>query len=89
MYVLTSNLADAATQSGQLINDSISNLDEKMQNELTRSIQLLGNGLASLSEKFVNDYTPLTTELQRLVRLAKEIDRLNEYVQVMELEKRK
>ena len=71
---MSSNLVDAANQSGQLINDSISNLDEQMQNELTRSIQLLANGLASLSEKFVNDYTPLTTELQRLVRLAKEIE---------------
>ena len=71
---MSSNLADAATQSGQLIKDSISDLDEKMQNELTRSIQLLTNGLASLSEKFVNDYTPLTTELQKLVRIAKDIE---------------
>lgn len=45
-------------------------LDKALEEELTKSIETLGRQLAALSQKFVQDYTPLTVQLQRLLKVA-------------------
>lgn len=75
--VLTSNLESANkelnTHIRQLNEDTkkhVVALDKALETELTKSIETLGQQLAALSQKFVQDYTPLTTQLQRVVQLA-------------------
>ena len=51
---------------GAVLTESLNSLASKHG----ESLQNLGGHLAALSEKFVADYTPLTVELHRLVRIA-------------------
>ncbi len=43
-------------------------LDKALEEELRRAIESLGRQLTALSQKFVQDYTPLTTQLQRVLQ---------------------
>jgi len=45
-------------------------LDKALEEELRRAIESLGRQLTALSQKFVQDYTPLTTQLQRVLQSA-------------------
>ena len=56
-------------QSVEKMNEQFNTFDQQMQQELTRALELLGRNLASVSEKLTSDYTPLTQQLQRLVRV--------------------
>ena len=49
-------------------------LDESMEEELNKALKSFGMQLTALSEKFVSDYSPLTDKLQRLVKMAEQID---------------
>ena len=66
----------------QQLKSNFGALEDTLETVLTESLNLLARthgeslrnldvNLASLSEKFVNDYTPLTEELHRLVRIAR------------------
>lgn len=57
-------------QTSKRLEDQVTALDAALQEELTKSLSSLGNQLASLSGKFVSDYTPLTIQLEKLVRVA-------------------
>ena len=45
-------------------------LDAALSHELTKALEALGRQLASLSEKFVSDYSPLTSRLSEVIRIA-------------------
>jgi len=49
--------------------EQIINLDKALSEELTKSLEGLGKQLASLSQKFAEDYTPITENLRKIVRL--------------------
>lgn len=66
----TSEIEKTVTQTSRRLEEQVTALDEALQEELTKSLSSLGNQLASLSNKFVSDYTPLTTQLERLVKAA-------------------
>lgn len=82
----TSNAVQAATaeieetvrKTSKRLEDQVSALDEALQEELTKSLSSLGNQLASLSGKFVSDYTPLTDQLERLVKSASYAGTMND-----------
>lgn len=60
-------------QSLDLVYNSVQALDKALAEELNKSLSGLGTQLAALSRQFVADYTPLTNELRRVVRIADEI----------------
>ena len=66
----TSQIEKTVTQTSKRLEDQVTALDEALQEELTKSLSSLGNQLTSLSGKFVSDYTPLTIQLEKLVRTA-------------------
>lgn len=68
----TNEMEKTVTQTSKRLESQITALDEALEEELTKSISSLGNQLTSLSGKFVADYTPLTVQLERLVKSASE-----------------
>lgn len=64
----TSEIEKTVTQTSKRLEEQVTALDEALQEELTKSLSSLGNQLASLSGKFVSDYTPLTIQLEKLVK---------------------
>ncbi len=83
---LTRNFGEAINKSNDEINEhlkqsvdraekQISALDKAMSEELTKALETFGKQLAALSEKFVSDYTPLTESLQKVVNVARGIQR--------------
>jgi hypothetical protein len=63
---LNAHLRQATDDSKQ----HIAILDKALEEELRRAIESLGRQLTALSQKFVQDYTPLTTQLQRVLQSA-------------------
>ena len=49
-------------------------LDKALQEELQKSIEKMGSHLSTLSRRFVDDYTPLTLQLSKLVKMAEGIE---------------
>jgi hypothetical protein len=66
-------LEDQVNRSNQAFAEQYKKLDKQLEETLKQSIGSLGSNLASLSNRFVQDYTPLTNELQRLVRISREV----------------
>ncbi len=54
----------------KMVDERMTEFDERVKNELEKNIQVLASNLVSLSEKFVEDYTPLTNKLREVVRIA-------------------
>jgi len=63
---LNAHLKQATDASKQ----QIAALDRALEEELRRAIESLGRQLTALSQKFVQDYTPLTTQLQRVLQIS-------------------
>ena len=59
---------------GERVERQVTVLDESMEEELNKALKSFGMQLTALSEKFVSDYSPLTEKLQRLVKMAEQID---------------
>jgi len=59
---------------GERVERQVTVLDESMEEELNKALKSFGMQLTALSEKFVSDYAPLTEKLQRLVKMAENID---------------
>lgn|GEM_PF-303083 len=59
---------------GERVERQVVVLDESMEEELNKALKSFGMQLTALSEKFVSDYSPLTDKLQRLVKMAEQID---------------
>jgi ABC-type transporter Mla subunit MlaD len=68
-------LADSMTKNTNVLAQQIEKLDASLEEELEKAISSLGSRLTSLSRRFVEDYSPLTDELRRVVRLSEEIRR--------------
>jgi chromosome segregation ATPase len=66
----TAGVEETVHKTEERIKEQLEQLDIALQDQLTKSLSSLGNQLVSLSGKFVSDYTPLTTQLERLVRTA-------------------
>jgi hypothetical protein len=64
-----------AKENSEVLSKQIAQLDRDLQEQLKKALENMGSHLASLSGKFVQDYTPLTQELHRVVRIADELHR--------------
>ncbi len=62
------NLNGHLRQASEESKKQIAVLDKALEEELRRAIESLGRQLTALSQKFVEDYTPLTTQLQRVLQ---------------------
>jgi hypothetical protein len=78
-FTLTKKISDniqvMVENNNSNLQTSVQNINDSLSITLNSSLQSLGEQLAAVSEKFVNDYTPLTKELQRLINIAKKIER--------------
>jgi hypothetical protein len=70
VHASTAEVEKTVTQTQLRLEEQVTALDAALQEELTKSLSSLGNQLASLSGRFVSDYTPLTIQLEKLVRAA-------------------
>ena len=50
-----------------VLNQSVSSLDQSMQQSLQRSLDMLGNNLVRISERFVEVYEPFAERIQRIM----------------------
>lgn len=66
---------DAHTRHQHRLEESISELDRMLGEQLSKSLQALAGQLATLSDRFVADYQPLTESLREVVELSKRIER--------------
>jgi F0F1-type ATP synthase membrane subunit b/b' len=64
-----------AKENSEVLSEQIKQLDQDLQKQLKKALEDMGSHLTSLSGKFVQDYTPLTQELHRVVRIADELHR--------------
>lgn len=67
---LKETLQQTLQQTQEIMKKQFSAFDSTMEQELRSAISQLGTHLTSLSGKFVEDYTPLTSRLAEVVRLA-------------------
>ena len=56
------------------IGDQVDIIDKALEQELNKALTSLGGQLASLSRQFVEDYGPLTSQLEKIVNIAKNIE---------------
>ncbi len=69
---MTNNLSNAMNQVSVRLEEQVVAIDKALEEELTKSLNSLGSQLVSLSNKFVSDYTPLTSQLKKIVEMASE-----------------
>ena len=50
-----------------VLNQSVSSLDQSMQQSLQRSLDMLGNNLVRISDRFVEVYEPFAERIQRIM----------------------
>ncbi len=71
---LNSGINRLMNENAETITKQVKALDEQLGEELTKSLKTLGQQLTSLSGQFASDYIPLTEKLERIVRIAEDID---------------
>lgn len=71
--IYESNLSDISALSSQIIGNiekAGSEISTNLNEQLNLSLSSLGQQLTALSKQFVDDYTPLTRQLQKIVRIS-------------------